>query len=279
MIGFHMVDHDVIQLADMDEAVAHGAGHLGVDLRDQQVGALGGGLGIVAGNAKAAVAVLIGGAQVQQHYIGVQRGAEQLRNLAEEHRGKVAPSLLDRLAGAAAQKQAVVAEVLGILRQAVLRLAHCHHMHDFHILILLGICHHGVGQQDRLAGRMGNYHTVAGFNMLYRFLGGGQLLLIQGSPVLHLSHLIFFFYRFAGSVKLLPAVNHKFMSDSPQAVVCCAHSGAAAHHQNVLLPALSGGLYLPFGVPLLQLLYRGHPVIAWVAAPTVLYAYSHASPA
>ena len=177
--------HDVIQLADMDEAVTHGAGHLGVDLRDQQVGALGGGLGVVAGNAKAAVAVLIGGAQVQQYHIGVQRGAEQLGDLAEEYGGKVAPALLNGLAGGAAQEQAVVAEVLGIFGQAVFGLAHGHHVHHFHILVLLGIGYHRVGQQDRFAGRMGHYYPVARFNMLYRFLGCGQLLLIQSSPVLH----------------------------------------------------------------------------------------------
>jgi hypothetical protein len=94
-----------------------------------------------------------------------------------------------------------------------------------------------------------------------------------------LLHLVFFYYRFAGSRKLLPAVNDKFVFGGLQLGMARAHGGTAAHHQDVLLPALSGGLYLPFGVPLLQLLYRGHPVIAWVAAPTVLYAYSHASPA
>ena len=263
----------------MDEAIAHGAGHLGVDLCDQQVGALGGGLGVVAGNTKAAVAVLIGGAQVQQHYIGMQVGAEQLGDLAEEYGGKVAPAFLDGLTGAAAQKQAVVAEVLGVLRQAVFRLAHCHHMHDLDILILLGVRNHGVGQQDRFAGRMGHYHTVAGFDMLYRFLGGGQLLLIQSSPILHLLHLVFFFYRFAGRIKLLPAVNHKFASGGVQLCMACTGGGTAAHHQDVFLPALSGGLYGPFRVLPLQFLYRSYPVIAWVAAPTVLYAYSHASPA
>ncbi len=152
-------------------------------------------------------------------------------------------------------------------------------LHHFHILVLLGIGYHRVGQQDGFAGRMGHYYPVAGFNMLYCLLGCGQLLLIQSSPVLHCYTSFSFIIASQAAASCSLLLMYKFVFGSLHLGMARAHGGTAAHHQDVLLPALSGGLYLPFGVPPLQLLYRGHPVIAWVATPTVLYAYSHASPA
>ena len=103
--------HDVVQLRHVDEGVAVGAGHLGVDLGDHGRGGLGGGLRVVDRDPERAVSELVGRRKLDERDIDRQPAVgEEPGDLEEEHRRVVGPSVGHGLPAASADEQRIVKE-------------------------------------------------------------------------------------------------------------------------------------------------------------------------
>ena len=157
------------------------------------------GLGIVRRHAVAAEPVRVGRRHLDQRHVDRQRAApEQARHLGEEARREVRASLLDRLAGRAAEEEAVVAEALLHAGLGVFGRSHCHHVDDLDTGEFASPRHQGFDEGLRLAGRMADHDAVAGLDGPQRLGGGHKLVFISGIDVGHwvCSHPLW--SRFAG---------------------------------------------------------------------------------
>ncbi|MPM39559.1 hypothetical protein SDC9_86193 [bioreactor metagenome] len=121
---------------------------------------------------------MIRGRNLNQCHIHRQRGTEQIGNIAEIYRGKIAAAFFDGLAGGAAEEQAVVAEIFRKLRFAIAGGPHGNHMYDLYVFVLLRVCHHGIDEDLWLSAGVSGNNPVARFNVCYRFFRSGQPLLI-----------------------------------------------------------------------------------------------------
>ena len=123
-----------INVVDVDEAVAVGARHLVVDLRDHVLRHSGGGQRGIDADAKAAEAVGIRRRDFDQRDIDRHLAAfEQPFDFAEIDGRVIGAAVVDGLAHVAADEHRVVAEVARHLRRHVGRAAHGHHVDDFYI--------------------------------------------------------------------------------------------------------------------------------------------------
>ena len=166
----------------MQKAVAQGAGHILIDLGDDQVGGLGSGLGVVHGNAQAHIAVRIGGRALEQGHVGPQVLPQEAGNFGKIHRSEIHTALGSGGAGGAAQEEGVVMEVFVILGLAVGCLAHGDHVDDLHVFILGGVGDQGVQDDGRLAAGVGDHHPLAGLDLLHGLRRGEEMLFVPGSP-------------------------------------------------------------------------------------------------
>ena len=158
-----------VELGDVDERVAVGARHLGVDLGDDRLRDLRRGLGVVDRDAERAEPVLVRRRDLDEHHVGRQVAlAEQLGDLVEEDRDVVAAAVLDGLARGGADEQRLVVEAVGVLGPAVLALAHGDHVVDLDVLELARARHERVDQLERLAAGVREHHAVAGLDALER---------------------------------------------------------------------------------------------------------------
>ncbi len=167
----------------MDKAVPERARHVLVDLRDHQFGRLRGVLGIVDGNAQAAVAVPIRPGNVDDRHVKRHSGIEKLRDLIEKARGIIPVAGPDGVLCRRTRENGVVAEVLFHSRLCVRRGGKRNHVGDLHILQLVRMPHQCVIQINRSARPVGGGHPVTGFDMRDRFVGGHLPLRIQFFPI------------------------------------------------------------------------------------------------
>ena len=174
--------HQAADLGDVQEAVAQGAGHVLIDLGDDQVGGLGSGLGVVHGNAQAHIAVRIGGRALEQGHVGPQVLPQEAGNFGKIHRGEIHAALGGGGAGGAAQEEGVVVEVFVILGLAVGCLAHGDHVDDLHVFILGGVGDQGVQDDGRLAAGVGDHHPLAGLDLLHGLRRSEEMLFVPGFP-------------------------------------------------------------------------------------------------
>ena len=166
----------------MQEAVAQGAGHILIDLGDDQVRGLGGGLGVVHGNAQAHIAVCIGGRALEQGHVGPQVLPQEAGNFGKIYRGEIHAALGGGGTGGAAQEEGVVVEVFVILGLAVGCLAHGDHVDDLHVFILGGVGDQGVQDDGRLAAGVGDHHPLAGLDLLHGLRRSEEMLFVPGFP-------------------------------------------------------------------------------------------------
>ena len=98
MFGERRVGFDgKVDIADMDQTVAVGAGHLRVDLGDDGLGRLHGGACRIHGDAQRAIAVAVGRRNLDQRRVQRQDApAEQPRHFAQKHGDIVGIALVDR---------------------------------------------------------------------------------------------------------------------------------------------------------------------------------------
>ena len=168
------VFHEKVDVLHPHAAAAAGAGHLVVDLRDDQLCVFHSGQRIVHGNTQRADAVFVRRRHLYQRHIYRQRRLKQPGRTIEKCGGKVGPAVFHSLAGRRTDKQRVVVEVLRVFRPAVGAVAQHQHVIDLHIAIRRRVAHHGVCQAGGFAGGMAQHHPVAGFDMRNGFLCRGQ---------------------------------------------------------------------------------------------------------
>ena len=158
-------------------------GHLLVHLSDDGLCRHDGFIPVVHGDAQRHHAVLIRRGHGNKGHINGQSGMEQLGNLVEKAGGKVAPSAVNGVPGARAGKAGIMPEVRLHARQAVLALAHGHHVHDLYVFIVLCMGHQSIQQIPRFTTGMAHHDTVARFDVPDRLGGGDIPLLIVFTPI------------------------------------------------------------------------------------------------
>lgn len=139
---------------------AQGKGHLVVDLGDDGPGLLYGLVRVVHRHAQGTVSVFVRRGHLDQGHVHRQhvRVPEEAGHLPEETGGEVPRPSKTASRVAPPTKEGVVAEGAGILRPAVLRLAHGHHVDDLHIFIGRRVLHQSVQQAGGLAAGVA-HHT------------------------------------------------------------------------------------------------------------------------
>ena len=137
-------------------------GKVPVHLGDDDTCRLGGGLGVVRGEAVAAEALLIGWRDLQQGHVDGQNLAfEKTRHFGEEAGSESTAILLHSFSSRGAEKESVEAKAMlhpGLGKGGG---AHGDHVHDFHIRKLGGPRHQGLDQRSRFAAGVTEYDAVS----------------------------------------------------------------------------------------------------------------------
>lgn len=141
---------DRVYFADVDEALAVGAGHLPVDLDDEVAGAKAGGEAAIDGSPQAEEAVFVGRTGLEEGDVdGELAGAEQVLDFAEEDGGVVGASGGHGGADVAAQEHAVVSENALVFGPGVGGVAERQHVQE------LDFAEFGGAEDQRVEERLG----------------------------------------------------------------------------------------------------------------------------
>ena len=150
----HVVLHERMDLADVEKAVAQRPGHVGIDLRHHVAGHLGSRLGDVHGDAQGDVTVVVRGRHGDERHVDVHAAPDHEQgDLGEEDGGVVRAALLDGLAGARADEQGVVPEVLVELLVRVGRDAQVEEVEDLGVREVPRDVYERLHQELRLSAR------------------------------------------------------------------------------------------------------------------------------
>ena len=172
-----------IDVVDVNEAVAIGARHVVVDLRDHVFGAFRGGQGGVDAYAEAAESVGIGRGDFDQgHVNGHGPALKQSLDFAQVNRGVVGAAVVDGVAHVGADKDGVVPEVPRHFRGDVGRAAHGHHVHDFHVVYFRAAAHERLDQRLWLGAAGLDVNSHPRLHAPERVIGSFEPLLVFHFP-------------------------------------------------------------------------------------------------
>ena len=119
----------------MDEAVAERPRHVRVDLRDDDLRHFGRRLRAFHADAETAVAVLVGGRNLDEGDVhGILPVVQERGDFRKEDRGEIGASFADRLADVLPDEEGVVAEVTVHFRPDIRGLADPEQMAHFHVV-------------------------------------------------------------------------------------------------------------------------------------------------
>lgn len=108
---------DVVDLANVDEAIAESARHVGVDFGDDEISGLGGRFGGADFDTEATETMLIGGGDGDERDIeGDNFVTEETGDFGEEDGGEIGAPFLDCLADVGADEKCIVAEGVAVVR-------------------------------------------------------------------------------------------------------------------------------------------------------------------
>jgi len=185
--GQEVVHFDyIVNLAHVDEAVAQGARHVRVDLGDDELGALGGGLGHADLGAIRAVAIAVGRRHLDERHINGQPPAlEQAGNLRQEDGCEVRPPGVHCLADAGADEERVDAQVRGELWLDVVGFADDQHLDQHQIAEFQGALFERFHQALGHRGVAGDEEAVAGAQHAHGLLRRHLLGFVLAQPIRH----------------------------------------------------------------------------------------------
>ena len=173
-----------VNVMHVDEAIAQRPRHVGIHLRDDERGVLGGAADDVHRHPETAHAVRVRRRDVNEGHVERQLAAvEQARNIGKEDRRVVAQPFLDDVAHVFSDEEAVHAEVLRQLLVRVRRVAESEQMDNLGVRQFGGAFAEGADQLQRLARAGADEHALAGLDFLHRLGGREDLRLVRLLPV------------------------------------------------------------------------------------------------
>ena len=174
---------EVVNVPDVEEAVAVGPRHVPVYLGDDQLGGFNRSLGDVHRDAQAAVAIVVRRADADERDIDREAvRPEEIGHLRKEDRRVVRAGLVHGVAHAVADEERVGAEITGILGLGVRSDAERQDVDDLGVGQVVAIGRHRPHQLLRLAAGRPDEHAVAGADSLHRVGGGNDLACVEFTP-------------------------------------------------------------------------------------------------
>jgi hypothetical protein len=166
-----------------DAGVAVGARHVGIHLGQHQLGALDGGPHHVDRHPQADEAVRVGRADLDEGHVDAHPpAADERRDLRQEHRQEVGPSVLHRLAHVRSDEEGGVPEARRELGAHVGGRPQGQEMHDLVVGQVLAVGHQRLDQPHRLGGSRADQDAAPRPDERHRLGGGCQLAAVALAP-------------------------------------------------------------------------------------------------